>query len=100
MKASGTQSRVTLTEVLVLICVSLVICSTSIPPGVGLNARSAETKALSNAKQIGLACRTFAVDNDGQYPTYTLMCPERSQMAPTTCSTTPPAIGCRHPMPS
>jgi hypothetical protein len=26
------------------------------------------TKSLSNAKQIGVACRIYAVDNDGKYP--------------------------------
>jgi hypothetical protein len=32
--------------------------------------RAAQTKAMSNAKQIGLACKQFAVDNNGSYPTY------------------------------
>jgi hypothetical protein len=30
--------------------------------------RGAQTKDLSNAKQIGLACKLYAADNDGKYP--------------------------------
>jgi hypothetical protein len=34
--------------------------------------KGAQTKALSNAKQIGTALRLYAVDNNGVYPSYTL----------------------------
>ncbi|MBA2623208.1 MAG: hypothetical protein H0U88_06250 [Chthoniobacterales bacterium] len=30
--------------------------------------RGAQTKDLSNAKQIGLACKLYATDNDGKFP--------------------------------
>src|SRR5437763_7676447 len=30
--------------------------------------KGAQTKDLSNAKQIGLACRLCSTDNDGKYP--------------------------------
>lgn len=46
-----------------------VLISTAVGPGT-VAVRSASTKALSDAKQIGLACKQFAIDNDGHYPSF------------------------------
>ena len=70
MKVSRTQKGFTLIELLVVIGIIALLASIALPAFTQVQVKAAQTKALSNAKQIGLACRTFAVDNNGQYPTY------------------------------
>jgi prepilin-type N-terminal cleavage/methylation domain-containing protein len=61
----------TLIELLVVIGIIALLASIAVPAFTGVQIRAAQTKAMSNAKQIGLACKQFAVDNNGLYPTYT-----------------------------
>jgi len=70
MKISRTQRGFTLIELLVVIGIIALLASIALPAFTGVQIKAAQTKALSNAKQIGLCCKEFAVDNNGQYPSY------------------------------
>jgi prepilin-type N-terminal cleavage/methylation domain-containing protein len=58
----------TLIELLVVIAIIAVLASIALPVFSSVQERGAQTKDLSNAKQIGLACKLYAADNDGKYP--------------------------------
>jgi hypothetical protein len=76
MEISGRRRGFTYGELVAAIWVFFIIAvllSTAVGPGGGVGMRSASTKALSNAKQIGLACKQFAVDDDGQYPSFAIV---------------------------
>jgi prepilin-type N-terminal cleavage/methylation domain-containing protein len=77
MKIPRTKKRLTLQELaftlielLVVIGIIALLASIAVPAFTGVQIRAAQTKAMSNAKQIGLACKQFAIDNNGAYPTY------------------------------
>jgi prepilin-type N-terminal cleavage/methylation domain-containing protein len=59
----------TLIELLVVIGIIALLASIAVPAFTGVQIRAAQTKAMSNAKQIGLACKQYAIDNNGSYPT-------------------------------
>lgn len=61
----------TLIELLVVISIIAILASLALPVFGGIQERGAQTKALSNAKQIGLAAKQFAVDNNGNFPYFT-----------------------------
>jgi len=58
----------TLIELLVVITIIAILASIAVPVYNGITIRAEQTKALSNAKQIALACKIFAIDNDGIFP--------------------------------
>ena len=58
----------TLIELLVVIAIIAVLASIAVPVFSTVQERGAQTKDLSNAKQIALACKIYAADNDGKYP--------------------------------
>src|SRR5438034_11536236 len=58
----------TLIELLIVITIIAVLASIALPAFNGVKERGDQTKDLSNAKQIALALRQFAVDNNGNYP--------------------------------
>jgi prepilin-type N-terminal cleavage/methylation domain-containing protein len=58
----------TLIELLVVIAIIAVLASIALPVFSSVQERGAQTKDLSNAKQIALACKLYAADNDGKYP--------------------------------
>jgi len=58
----------TLIELLVVIAIIAVLASIALPVYSSVQERSAQTKDLANAKQIALACKLYAADNDGKYP--------------------------------
>jgi prepilin-type N-terminal cleavage/methylation domain-containing protein len=62
----------TLIELLVVISIIAILAGIALPVFGSVQVKGAQTKALSNAKQIGTALRLFAVDNNGTYPSYTL----------------------------
>jgi prepilin-type N-terminal cleavage/methylation domain-containing protein len=58
----------TLIELLVVIGIIALLASIAVPAFTGVQIRAAQTKAMSNAKQIGLACKQYAIDNNGSFP--------------------------------
>jgi prepilin-type N-terminal cleavage/methylation domain-containing protein len=70
MKTPRTKKGFTLIELLVVIGIIALLASIAVPAFTGVQIRAAQTKAMSNAKQIGLACKQYAIDNNGAYPSY------------------------------
>src|SRR5437763_8866016 len=65
---SKTSAAFTLIELLIVITIIAVLASIALPAYNGVKERGDQTKDLSNAKQIALALRQFAIDNNGAYP--------------------------------
>ena len=63
-----TVAAFTLIELLIVITIIAVLASIALPAFTGVKERGDQTKDLSNAKQIALALRQFAIDNNGTYP--------------------------------
>ena len=61
-------SAFTLIELLVVITIIAMLASSARPVFNGATERANQTKDLSNAKQIGLAAKLFATDNNGDFP--------------------------------
>jgi prepilin-type N-terminal cleavage/methylation domain-containing protein len=61
----------TLIELLVVISIIAILAGIALPVFGEVQTRGAQTKALSNAKQVGLACKLFAQDYNGNFPLYT-----------------------------
>jgi len=64
-------SGFTLIELLVVISIIAILAGIALPVFGEVQVRGAQTKALSNAKQIGTACKLFAMDYNGNYPFWT-----------------------------
>lgn len=58
----------TLIELLVVITIIAILASFALPAYTKVQERAQQTKDLSNAKQIGLALKQFASDNNGSFP--------------------------------
>ena len=58
----------TLIELLIVITIIAVLASIALPAYTGLQERANQTKDLSNAKQIALSLKQFAIDNNGSCP--------------------------------
>jgi prepilin-type N-terminal cleavage/methylation domain-containing protein len=58
----------TLIELLVVISIIAVLAGIALPVYTTVQERGSQTKDLSNAKQIGLACKLYAADHDGLFP--------------------------------
>jgi prepilin-type N-terminal cleavage/methylation domain-containing protein len=69
MKTKNT-SAFTLIELLIVVTIIAVLASIALPAFNGVKERGDQTKDLSNAKQIALGLRQFAVDNNGNYPRF------------------------------
>lgn len=63
-------SAFTLIELLVVITIIAILASIALPVFNGVTERANQTKDLSNAKQIGIALKLFAGDNDGTFPVF------------------------------
>jgi prepilin-type N-terminal cleavage/methylation domain-containing protein len=63
-----TTSAFTLIELLVVITIIAILASIALPVFSSVTERANQTKDLSNAKQVGLACKVYAGDHDGKYP--------------------------------
>ncbi len=68
---SPNQKAFTLIELLVVISIIAILAGIALPAFTAVQTKGAQTKALSNAKQIGMACKLFAADFNGNYPNYT-----------------------------
>ncbi len=71
MKTSKTNAF-TLIELLVVISIIAILAGIALPVFGQVQIKGAQTKALSNAKQIATALKLYAVDNSGTFPSYTL----------------------------
>ena len=71
MKTSKTNAF-TLIELLVVISIIAILAGIALPVFGAVQIKGAQTKALSNAKQIGTALKLYAVDNAGLFPSYQL----------------------------
>ena len=58
----------TLIELLVVITIIAILASFALPAYTTVQERAYQTKDLSNAKQVGLALKQFASDNNGSFP--------------------------------
>lgn len=67
-KSGASHSAFTLIELLVVITIIAILASIAAPVFNNVQLRAQQTKALSNAKQIGLACKLYAFDHDGAFP--------------------------------
>jgi len=67
-KLNKPSNAFTLIELLVVIAIIAILASIALPVFSSVQTRGFQTKDLSNAKQIGLACKLYAADHDGLYP--------------------------------
>jgi len=72
MKKHINLAAFTLIELLVVISIIAILAGIALPVFSSVQTKGAQTKALSNAKQIGLALKLYATDNNGNFPSYTL----------------------------
>ena len=63
-----TSAAFTLIELLIVIAIIAILASIALPAFIGVQERAKQTKDLSNGKQIALALRQFALDNNGAFP--------------------------------
>jgi prepilin-type N-terminal cleavage/methylation domain-containing protein len=63
-----TSSAFTLIELLIVIAIIAILASIALPAFIGVQRRAKQTKDLSNGKQIAIALRQFALDNNGEFP--------------------------------
>ncbi len=68
MKRYHQRAAFTLIELLVVITIIGILAGIALPVYSSIQERGNQTKALSNAKQIGLALKLYASDNDGNFP--------------------------------
>ena len=61
-------SAFTLIELLVVIAIIAILASIALPAFSSVQERAKQTKDLSNGKQIALALKQFALDNNGEFP--------------------------------
>jgi prepilin-type N-terminal cleavage/methylation domain-containing protein len=67
-KTRKSPAAFTLIELLVVISIIAVLASIALPVFTSVQERGFQTKDLSNAKQIALACKLYAGDHDGLFP--------------------------------
>ena len=87
----------TLIELLVVISIIAVLAGIALPVYTTVQERGAQTKDLSNAKQIGLACKLYAADNDGKFPDKDGQAADPPTTALTSSSTSNAAFACLVP---
>ncbi len=67
-KTKTFSSAFTLIELLVVIAIIAILASIALPVFSSVQERGKQTKDLSNGKQIALALKQFALDNNGEFP--------------------------------
>src|SRR5262245_32939471 len=68
MKLRKRNAAFTLIELLVVITIIAILAGIALPVYSTIQERGLQTKALAQAKQIGLALKLYATDNDGKFP--------------------------------
>jgi prepilin-type N-terminal cleavage/methylation domain-containing protein len=87
----------TLIELLVVISIIAVLAGIALPVYSTVQERGAQTKDLSNGKQIALACKLYAADNDGKFPDKDGQAADPPVAPLTTSSTSNAAFSCLVP---
>ena len=72
MNKSSLHRAFTLIELLVVMAIIGILAGFLVPAMQGAALTGRQTNAMNNARQIGLALRMYAGDNDGQYPATTV----------------------------
>ena len=62
----------TILELVVVIAIVVILAGIALPAFMTTCKKGRQTMALSDVKQILLACKIFATDHNGEYPTYAL----------------------------
>lgn len=86
MKKTSKILAFTLIELLVVISIIAILAGIALPVFGAVQVKGAQTKALSNAKQIGTALKLYAVDNNGVFPSYTLTNGKPNSQSPVSTS--------------
>src|ERR1700756_4373463 len=68
MKRNSAPTAFTLIELLVVIAIIAILASIALPAFTAVQERAKQTKDLSNGKQVALALKQFALDNNGDFP--------------------------------
>jgi type II secretory pathway pseudopilin PulG len=71
MKTPGTNAF-TFVEIVIVMAIAAILIGLAIPTGSVIRVKGEQTAALSNVKEIVQACKLFAMDNNGDYPTYAI----------------------------
>jgi prepilin-type N-terminal cleavage/methylation domain-containing protein len=94
---TNSSAAFTLIELLVVISIIAVLAGIALPVYSTVQERGAQTKDLSNAKQIALACKLYAADNDGKFPDKDGQAADPPVTALTATSTSNQAFACLVP---
>lgn len=70
MKTQQNNKAFTLIELLVVIAIIAILASLALPAFIGVMEKAQQAKAMSNAKQIGIALKSFSIDYGGSYPAW------------------------------
>ena len=68
MKIRQSPRGFTLIELLVVISIIAILASMAIPAAMGVIEKGKQAQDMNNARQVGIAIKSWAIDHDGTYP--------------------------------